>query len=120
MNHRRNLPSPNSKARNMDRANVSRRKSIIAECFGILKPSMYDLSDVSQICMNNIGIFLLSCQKSRHNFLGLQKGGLFPKMATMKSKNERAFRINVLHSLLYRSSVKKSHLALLQQLYHNV
>ena len=103
----------------MDRANVSRRKSIIAECFGVLKPSIYDLSDIAQIRMNNIGIFLLSCQKSRHNFLVLQKGGLFPKMATMKSKSERAFCINVLHSLLYRS-VKKSHLALLQQLYHNV
>ena len=47
----------------MDRANVSRRKSIVAECFGILKPSMYDLSDVSQICMNNIGIFSVELPK---------------------------------------------------------
>ena len=50
----------------MERANVSRRRSIIAECFGILKPSMYGLSDVSQIyiiCMKNIGIFFVELPK---------------------------------------------------------
>ena len=47
----------------MDRANVSRRKSIIAKCFGVLKPSIYDLSDIAQICMNNIGIFFVELPK---------------------------------------------------------
>ena len=87
----RNLPSPSSKARNMDRANVSRRKSIIAECFGILKPSMYDLSDVSQICMNNIGIFCWVAKSRDTTFLGCKKEVYFRKWRLWKAKTSVRF-----------------------------
>ena len=53
----------------MDRANVSRRRSIVVECFSNLKPSRYDLSDVSQICMKIISVFFVEFAKTRHRQL---------------------------------------------------